>query len=41
VIADAIKHGLGASSIGTLNLGPDVMGLIAAALKQAADQQVA
>jgi regulator of protease activity HflC (stomatin/prohibitin superfamily) len=35
VIAEAIKHGLANSDIGTLNLGPDVMGLIAAALQQA------
>jgi regulator of protease activity HflC (stomatin/prohibitin superfamily) len=38
VIAEAIKDGLAASEIGTLNLGPDVVGMVAAALKQAAGQ---
>ncbi len=41
VIADAIKQGLAGSKIGTLNLGPDVVGLIATALKQAVTRPTA
>lgn len=36
VVADALKHGLGSAKIGTLNLGPDVMSLISAALAEVA-----
>jgi hypothetical protein len=35
VLADALKEGLGASKIGTLNLGPDVVSLLGAALQRA------
>jgi regulator of protease activity HflC (stomatin/prohibitin superfamily) len=35
VIAEALKQGLARSRIGALNLGPDVVGLIGAAFKQA------
>lgn len=36
VVADALKQGLGASKIGTLNLGPDVVSLISEALAKVA-----
>lgn len=36
VLAEAMKQGLGASKIGTLNLGPDVVSLVGAALAKAA-----
>jgi regulator of protease activity HflC (stomatin/prohibitin superfamily) len=36
VLAEALKEGLGASTIGTLNLGPDVVSLISGALSRAA-----
>lgn len=36
VIADALKQGFGQSKIGTLNLGPDVVALLAGALGRAA-----
>lgn len=39
VVAEALKQGLGGSSIGTLNLGPDVVSLIGAALSKAASEK--
>ena len=35
VVGEALKQGLGAAKIGTLNLGPDVVSLIGAAVAKA------
>ena len=41
VLADALKQGFGASKIGTLNLGPDIVSLVGGALARAVSESAA
>ena len=41
VLADALKQGFGASKIGTLNLGPDIVSLVGGALARAVSESEA